>query len=181
MSHYLCAVLTTYKPNDVDFERIMHPFDENYRYLPNIEQTADIDDLEVEYAAKTDQYPDFESFLLQEYGYDYCDEEDRVVGYWFNPHAKWDWYDKGGRWVGLIKNNGSKLKDVDFAKRVFEENPRPYAFIDPDGHWHEPGRMGWFGVSNATNEGMTKYDAEWDEMLKNHGDDYYCTILDCHI
>lgn len=181
MSHYLCAVMTTYKPTKADLERIMHPFDENYRYLPDVDLTAEVDDLEVAYAAKTDQYSDFESFLLQEYGYDYYNEEERVVGYWFNPLAKWDWYDKGGRWVDVIKNNGSKLKDVKFAECVFGENPRPYAFLDPDGHWHEPGRMGWFGVSDATNVGYMMYNAEWDDALKNHSDDWYCTILDCHI
>lgn len=181
MSHYLCAVLTTYKPNEDDLERIMHPFDENYQYLPDIDQMVDVDVLEEEWNENADEYPTFEGYLLSVYGYDYYNEEERVVGYWNNPHAKWDWYDKGGRWDNVIKNNGGKLKDVELAEPVFGENSRPYAFLDPDGHWHEPGHMGWFGVSDATNEGTIKYDVEWDEILRNHGDDYYCTVLDCHI
>ena len=182
MSHYLCAVLTTYKPNDADLERIMHPFDENYRYLPDIDLTVDVDDLEAEYVAKTAQYPDFESFLLQEYGYDYYDEEDRVVGNWFNPHAKWDWYDDaGGRWAHLVKNDREKLGKVDFGEQTAGKKFRPYAFLDPDGHWHERGHIGWLGMSDATNEDPMKYDAEWDDVLKNHSGDWYCTVLDCHI
>lgn len=181
MSHYTVAVMTTRKASEDDLERIMYPFDENYRYLPDIDYTEDFDELEEEWNKKSKEYPDFENFLLEEYGYDYYNEEERVVGRWFNPHAKWDWWEIGGRWNNLIKNNGDKLGNVNFGTYASGKKFRPYAFIDVDGHWHEPGRMGWFGMSDATDEGMAKYDAEWEEVLKNHGEDWYCTVLDCHI
>ena len=41
-----------------------------------------------------------------EYAREYCgyqpDDEGRY-GYWYNPNAKWDWYQLGGRWTGLLK------------------------------------------------------------------------------
>lgn len=181
MSHYTVAVMTTRKASEDDLERIMYPFDENYHYLPDIDHTADFDNLEKEWGENIEEYPDFERFLLENYGYDYYNEEERVVGRWFNPHAKWDWWEIGGRWNNLIKNNGDKLGNVNFGTYATGEKVRPYAFIDVDGHWHEPGRMGWFGISDATDEGMAKYDAEWEEVLKNHGEDWYCKVLDCHI
>lgn len=181
MSHYTVAVMTIHKPNEDDLDRIMYPFNEEYRYLTDIDHTADFDELEKEWNEKSKEYPDFENFLLEEYGYDYYNEEERVVGRWFNPHAKWDWWEIGGRWNNLIENNGDKLGNVNFRAYASGEKFRPYAFVDADGHWHEPGPMGWFGISNATDEGTAKYDAEWEEALKNHSEDWYCTVLDCHI
>ena len=181
MSHYTVAVMTTRKASKDDLDRIMYPFDEEYRYLPDIDHAADFDELEEEWNKKSKEYPDFENFLLKEYGYNYYNEEERVVGRWFNPHAKWDWWEIGGRWGNLIENNRDNLGNVNFGTYASGEKFRPYAFVDADGHWHEPGPMGWFGISDATDEDMAKYDAEWEEVLKNHGEDWYCTVLDCHI
>lgn len=46
MSHYTVAVMTTRKASKDDLERIMYPFDENYRYLPDIDYAEDFDELE---------------------------------------------------------------------------------------------------------------------------------------
>ena len=47
-------------------------------------------------------YPTFEEYL-EEYHCAEKDEETQDYGYWENPNAKWDWFEVGGRWSGLLK------------------------------------------------------------------------------
>ena len=46
-------------------------------------------------------YPTFENYL-EEYHDATKDEETLDYGYWENPNAKWDWWQIGGRWAGLL-------------------------------------------------------------------------------
>jgi len=39
---------------------------------------------------------------VEDMGYE-KDEETGKYGYWENPNRKWDWYQVGGRWAGLLK------------------------------------------------------------------------------
>lgn len=48
------------------------------------------------------KYPDFKSYIEEYHGYK-IDEEQGKYGYWENPNAKWDWYQLGGRWSGMLK------------------------------------------------------------------------------
>ena len=57
-----------------------------------------------------------------------------------------------------------------------------YAVVTPDGEWHEPGEMGWWGISFATDEEEAKWYNEYSkfiEMAKENN--YLVTIVDCHI
>lgn len=60
--------------------------------------------------------------------------------------------------------------------------PTTYAILLPDGTWIEPGEMGWFGCSSATNEGYAAYREKRKEVysraLENN---WNMTIVDCHI
>ena len=56
----------------------------------------------------------------------------------------------------------------------------PYAFITPDGVWHAPGIVGWFGMSDETADSAERYWNEWREFIE-HGEDCYVTLVDCHI
>ena len=47
-------------------------------------------------------YPTFENYL-EDYHDSTKDEETLDYGYWENPNAKWDWWQIGGRWAGLLK------------------------------------------------------------------------------
>lgn len=57
-----------------------------------------------------------------------------------------------------------------------------YAVVTEDGEWHEPGKMGWWGVSHAdikqTKEFKQGYFARFIEHLP---DDTLLTVFDCHI
>lgn len=46
-------------------------------------------------------YKTLEDYIKSD-GYE-IDETTGKYGYWTNPNAKWDWYQVGGRWKGLLK------------------------------------------------------------------------------
>ena len=57
-----------------------------------------------------------------------------------------------------------------------------YAFITPNGNWHAPGDIGWFGLDDATAESVRAYLDEWDKYIKEAAAKrLYVTIVDCHI
>ena len=63
-------------------------------------------------------YKDIDEFANAYYGYDRNGDR---FGNYFNPMAKWDWYEIGGRWSGIIKTkdgefvNEAYIKDIDFS------------------------------------------------------------------
>lgn len=58
-----------------------------------------------------------------------------------------------------------------------------YAFITPDGEWHETGRMGWWGIDDATAESRKEYRSNFAQTIDELKDnpDIWITIVDCHI
>ena len=57
-----------------------------------------------------------------------------------------------------------------------------YAVLTPDGIWHEPGRMGWWGISCASSDEESSWYANYyDAFIKNADPDDILTIIDCHI
>ncbi len=66
-----------------------------------------------------------------------------------------------------------------YAKR--QSSFTTYAYVTPDGEWHEPGRMGWWGMSSDDSESNDKYDEDFEKMLENLEDDDELHIVDCHI
>ena len=57
-----------------------------------------------------------------------------------------------------------------------------YAFITADGEWHETGRMGWFGMDDATRSSRETYRKAFDAYLEEaRKQDLLITIVDCHI
>ena len=47
---------------------------------------------------------------------------------------------------------GSKEKYIEVSTAF-----STYAVLTPDGEWHEPGEMGWWGISHASDEEEKKY------------------------
>lgn len=57
-----------------------------------------------------------------------------------------------------------------------------YAVITPDGVWHAPGEMGWFGCSSESGEDGRDWYMHYKERFIDAADpDWYLTIVDCHI
>lgn len=59
---------------------------------------------------------------------------------------------------------------------------RPYAFVTADGEWYETGKMGWWGVDDATADSRDAYASAFDAYLKiARAQHLFVTIIDCHI
>ena len=55
-----------------------------------------------------------------------------------------------------------------------------YAVITPDGEWHSPGKMGWFGTSSEKVEDSQKFVDTYNEKFIEPYKDKIITIVDCH-
>jgi hypothetical protein len=110
----------------------------------------------------------------------------------YNPRSKWDWYEVGGRWTGIIKTkDGESVDDALIDELDWDhedmKNFATFAVITPDGAWHERGQMGWFGCSSETREEGEVWDSKFkerfiDPYIDPYGvSQYYVTIVDCHI
>lgn len=57
----------------------------------------------------------------------------------------------------------------------------PWAFVTPDGVWHQKGNMGWWATNDATRESRKKYREELNEAIKTVPQDLMAFLFDCHI
>ena len=227
MSHYVAAVFSK-TPEEV--AEVMEPYNE--------------------VVGAASPYSEF--YADEEYDYD---ETAKQKGHWFNPNARWDWWEIGGRWSKLLRLRNGKpgqvsIRNKDFSCRleastdglcdqalaadcdfsmdqkrydeavrfwevIVEEQPLregeeifshlngkyfleryrdkeayalergkslPFAFVASDGSWHEAGKMGWFGIDDATAESREKYRQEWEsELQKGIEQGLTLTMVDCHI
>ena len=161
-----------------------------------------------------------------------------VVSY-YNPKSKWDWYEVGGRWTGLLyskkdeeyvdqtaisdignfydedaykkaarfwelyidkeqpvsEEEKGRIKNVWYEEAYYTRNYQTkenyakcqaylglYAIIDEYGEWHAKGEMGWWGMSNQTENAEAEWTNTQKKMLEEAGEKgYFLTIVDCHI
>ena len=58
----------------------------------------------------------------------------------------------------------------------------PYACVTPDGRWHAPGNMGWFGCSSETHDDALDWELHFvDRFIKTADPNWEITMVDCHI
>ena len=206
-------------------------------FCRNIEEIETLLEPFGEYSDAGSPYTEFVEDKECEY-----DETAKARGYWYNPNAKWDYWEIGGDFCGMLKllpgktgyniSNGrcdtALVADCEFspsesaihrAARMWEvlvEGGAPhegeeffnpwtpeyylkrygdketfirrnsafstYAFVTAEGEWHEQGRMGWFGMDDATNKSITSYEIAFQEYLeKAREQGLMIAIVDCHI
>ena len=100
----------------------------------------------------------------------------------YNPNSKWDWWSVGGRWQGCLNlTTGHKVNEAQVYEVDWDATPLPFAFITPDGEWHERGEMGWWAcVSNEKDKDA--WETEYRNAVKALADEDICvTVVDCHI
>lgn len=81
--------------------------------------------------------------------------------------------------------------DKEFYKKLYpneeayingETSFSTYSVVTPDGEWHDSGKMGWWGVSEATDEERVEFENNYEEkFLRNLNPEWRLTIVDCHI
>ena len=124
--------------------------------------------------AKTDE--DKAEVYAEYNNYSGYDEDLNMTSDW-NPDAKWDWWEVGGRWEGFLRavsrkydnpveveTNQAPIIDVDWRK-MWDKEELPYFYIDIDGEWHE-----------EDPEGFKNYVIE----LKKQDPDIIAVVVDCH-
>lgn len=72
-------------------------------------------------------YPDLDSFV-QDYHQQTKHPENGKYGFFFNPQAKWDWYQLGGRWAGFFKPKKNR-RGTTGSPGVFTNAPKP-GYVD---------------------------------------------------
>lgn len=93
------------------------PWDEQFRVKGKMGMGSDThkvpEHLEEVTCYFKDTYKTFEEFVDKWHGVEERDPKTGRYGYWENPNAKWDWYEVGGRWPGLlrIKSGGAKISE----------------------------------------------------------------------
>ena len=122
------------------------------------------------------------------------DENGEVIEYIrrTNPNAWWDWWVIGGRFSGRLRSkslnayvNSAQKSDIDWdymQKENSIEEPNSPALllfsIVIDGNYYQKGNMGWWGtVSNEKED----WKDEFQRRLNEIPEDYYLTVVDCHI
>lgn len=56
-----------------------------------------------------------------------------------------------------------------------------YALLTLEGEWVQPGEMGWFGISNDTDESRGEYNKKANEYIESLPGDTVLVCVDCHI
>ena len=99
----------------------------------------------------------------------------------YNPKSKWDWYEVGGRWKHSLVGKDGMHNDESYMRNIdWEQTPKPFAFITPDGEWHEKGEMGWWAI--VTNEkDVDEWNKEFFKLVETLDDNLLVTVVDCHI
>jgi hypothetical protein len=96
----------------------------------------------------------------------------------YNPKSKWDWYQLGGRWDGMLETIRGKVNRATLDELI-APIPMTFAFIDADGAWHEKAKMGWWALTSDEREDV--YKTEWDAMIASLKPDDLVSVYDLHI
>ena len=96
-------------------------------------------------------------------------------------------------WVNNIDNEVEEWNDI-YTKEYYQETYNDaedyanqnsqfgtFAILTPDGEWHERGEMGWFGFSSETPDEGRQWCNNYMDIINSVPDNYYMTIVDCHI
>ena len=198
MSHFTLLVIGE------DIEGKLAPYDENLEVTPYIGTTkGDLVEERKEMIEEAKNPPkdtsiDYsvykEGMSLAEFCKAYHDEEVDEEGNLlttYNPESKWDWYEIGGRWKGMLMEKSGEKRD---QLRVNQLHPDQkivnirdnlfytFAVITQDGVWHEMGKMGYWACSSETDEERDKWiKSYWDRFIKGLSEDTLLTVIDGHI
>jgi len=94
-------------------------------------------------------------------------------------------------WIDTITGNKKSFYNKEYYLKKYGTSQNyakevsmfsTYAVVTPDGVWHSPGDVGWFGMSTET-------DDEWSEWVNNYYNRFFkdadpdliVTMIDCHI
>jgi hypothetical protein len=198
MTHFTVLVIGE------DIEGALAPYDENLEVTPYIHTTKE--ELEIERKEMIEEaknppegtsidysvYKDGMSLVefVRQYHEQELDKDGNMLTT-YNPSSKWDWYEIGGRWKGMllgktgIKTDQARLNQLHPDQKthnIYNNIFYTYAVITQEGVWHEMGKMGWWAYSSETDEKRDKWIKTYrDRFIKGLSGNTLLTVVDCHI
>lgn len=116
---------------------------------------------------------------LEFYEDDECnvDPDTGIRGYWQNPNAKWDWYQIGGRWRGMLRATKGELGEPSWRNEKVELPAGRFDFakigdIDfaPDQAVYDRAIAEWeFNVEGKGDDESLRWWCSTDYMVKHYG------------
>jgi hypothetical protein len=78
------------------------------------------------------------------------------------------------------------ISEFGVSEELYENKARAgalpgFALVTTDGRWMEQGRMGWWAMTDATDESRTSYQEAANAYIESLPDDAWLVIVDCHI
>lgn len=94
----------------------------------------------------------------------------------YNPDAKWDWYEIGGRWNGSLPGNAVGARSLLLSSPKLLRTLLPHDFLTPDGRWHEKSTFhaeDWLG-GKWRHKSEAAWLEEFQAALQSYAD--YCVV-----
>lgn len=181
MSHYNVAVIVPVQDGEDGISNLMNRFDATLQ-VKYVEPNGENDGHWTNPDGKYDYYDVVDEQSIDNWGPAsgiYDDDHDELV-------KRWDELVETDFAGSMYKPEYLKsyYKDAEhYAKFNSVKECVPYAVVTPDGEWHAPGNVGWFGTDDATTESMDEFLDTFEEVcVKPYIDgEYRVYTLDCHI
>lgn len=114
------------------------------------------------------RFKDINFELARYFRYDFDSKEDLLNRYDLDDEFK----EEIGENYGSLEN---------FINQIESQEALAYAMVI-NGEWIEPGKMGWWAMSDETDESRKVYNEKITEYFEDHKDsDDWLVIVDCHI
>lgn len=150
------------------------------KFIPEHFPDVNFDDLPKEERPFDQVYYSEETFANDWHGYR-KDPDTGKYGYWQNPNAKWDWFAIGGRWAGGITLKNGEGADIAQLKDIDLDKLDSWGYVHLDGEWHEKGTMGWWAMSDATDDSRDEFKQHLIAQIEKLDPNDYLVLVDCHI
>jgi hypothetical protein len=115
-------------------------------------------------------YSTFEEFVEKYHGEKERDPEHGLYGYWENPNKKWDWYQIGGRWRGMLRTKEGVEKGYGERSGVAvmsaQDNGDPKGYLEDQPHEADYARVGDIDFEGMDLEVDLKIDEWWEKYQK---------------
>ena len=101
----------------------------------------------------------------------------------FEDYLEYHWKLKCAQQAKVMSILPSSRKIPSRAQYIGEQCAfTTYAVLDEDGQWHEPDKMGWWGMSHASEEQVDQFqDKFFERFIEPLDDDTLLSVVDCHI
>lgn len=125
-----------------------------------------------------EKYASFEEFMADWHGMKKRDSEKGRYGYWQNPNARWDWYQIGGRFRGMIRATEGELggpswcnEDVEVPAGCFDIAKIKDIDFAPDQEIYDRAIAQWeYNVEGKEGDENLKWRYSTDYMINRYKD-----------